>query len=130
MTVAIIERSRVGGTCVNTGCTPTKTLVASADAAHLVRRAGEYGVSIGEPVSIDMAAVKARKDAVVRASRTGNETWLEGMERCTLVRGHARLTGPGTVRVGNLQLSADRLFINVGGRALTPTCPALVKCPC
>lgn len=129
MTVAIIERSFVGGTCVNTGCTPTKTLVASAYAAHLARRAGEYGVSIGGPVSIDMAAVKARKDAIVRASRTGNETWLEGMERSTLVRGHARFIGPDTVRVGDMLLSADRIFINVGGRALIPNMPGVDQVP-
>ena len=129
MTVAIIERSRVGGTCVNTGCTPTKALVASAYAAHLACRACEYGISIAGPVSIDMAAVKARKDAIVRASRTGNETWLESMERCTLMRGHARFTGPDTVRVGGTLLSAARIFVNVGGRALIPDMPGIDQVP-
>ncbi len=129
MTVAIIERSLVGGTCVNTGCTPTKTLVASAYAAHLARRAAGYGVRLAGPVSIDMAAVKARKDAVVRASRTGNETWLESMEGCTLLRGHARFAGRDTVRVGDTLLSAGRIFVNVGGRALIPDMPGVHHVP-
>ena len=129
MTVAIIERSLVGGTCVNTGCTPTKTLVASAYAAHLARRAADYGVSIAGSVSVDIAAVKARKDAVVGASRTGNETWLEGMERCTLMRGHARFTDPDTVRVNDMLLSADWIFVNVGGRALIPNMPGIDQVP-
>ncbi len=129
MTVAIIERSLVGGTCVNTGCTPTKTLVASAYVAHLARRAAEYGVCLAGPVSIDMAAVKARKDAVVRASRTGNEAWLDGMEGCTLLRGHARFAGRDTVRVGETLLSAGRIFINVGGRALIPDMSGIGQVP-
>jgi pyruvate/2-oxoglutarate dehydrogenase complex dihydrolipoamide dehydrogenase (E3) component len=90
MRVAVIERKFFGGTCVNTGCTPTKTLVASAATAHLARRAGEYGVSVGGAVSIDMHAVKARMDAISHKSRDGVESWLRGMERCTVIQGHAR----------------------------------------
>src|ERR1700735_2375817 len=98
--VAIIERGRFGGSCVNTGCTPTKTLVASAYAAHLARRAGDFGVRAG-PVSVDFAAVMARKDKVVGASRSGLEAWLKGMANCTVVEGHARFLSPTTVRVGD-----------------------------
>lgn len=125
MTVAVIERNLVGGTCVNTGCTPTKTLVASAYAAHLARRAAEYGVGIGGPITIDMAAVKARKDAVSAASRSGLEDWLSGMAGCTLIRGHAKFEGPRTIRVGEETITADRVFLNVGGRALVPAMPGI-----
>src|ERR1700722_9933151 len=97
-TVAVIERHLVGGTCVNTGCTPTKTLVASAYAAHLARRAADYGVITGE-VRIDMARVHARTRQVAENSRSGSETWLREMDRCTLLFGHARFEGPRTVRV-------------------------------
>jgi pyruvate/2-oxoglutarate dehydrogenase complex dihydrolipoamide dehydrogenase (E3) component len=125
MRVAVVERKFFGGTCVNTGCTPTKTLVASAAAAHLARRAGEYGVHIGGSVSIDMHAVKARMDAISHRSRDGVESWLRGMERCTVIHGHARFESPDTVRVGEERLTADRIFINVGGRALVPAFPGL-----
>ena len=90
MNVAVIERKLVGGTCVNTGCIPTKTLVASAHAAHMARRGGDFGVLVGGPVAVDMKKVKARKDAVSGDSRRGVESWLAGMERCTVIRGHAR----------------------------------------
>jgi pyruvate/2-oxoglutarate dehydrogenase complex dihydrolipoamide dehydrogenase (E3) component len=123
--VAIIERKLVGGTCVNTGCTPTKAMVASAHAAHIARRAGEYGVTIGGPVGIDFRAVQARKDAIAGASREGLETWLSGMENCTLLRGHARFEGPRSVRVGERVLSAPRIFLNVGGRAVVPDMPGV-----
>ena len=92
--VAIIERKLFGGTCVNTGCTPTKTLVASAYAAHVARRAADYGVTIGGTVDVDMKAVKARKDAVVGPSRSGVERSLRTLEGCTVYQGHARFTGP------------------------------------
>src|SRR6478735_4030454 len=91
-TVAVIERKLVGGTCVNSGCIPTKTLVASAHTAHVARRAAEYGVETG-PVAVDMAKVKSRKDGIMLADRQGVEGWLEGMAGCTLIRGHARFTG-------------------------------------
>src|SRR3984957_10041288 len=94
MKVALVERKLIGGTCVNTGCTPTKTLVASAYAAYLARRAADYGVTIGGPVSIDMKRVKARKDGVVAASRDGLESWLRHTEGLTVVQGHARFVSP------------------------------------
>src|SRR5664279_864648 len=96
--VALIERHLLGGTCVNTGCTPTKTLVASAYAAHLARRGAEFGVKVG-PVSVDFAAVMARKNAVVGNSRSRLTDWLEGMANCTVIRGHARFLSPTTVQV-------------------------------
>jgi len=128
MTVALIERKLVGGTCVNTGCMPTKTLVASAYAAHLARRAAEFGVRTGDVV-IDMPAVAARARSVVLDARTGDETWLEGMAGLTLLRGHARFTGPGTIAVGGEELSAPRIFLNVGGRASVPDMPGVDDVP-
>ena len=127
--VAIVERKLFGGTCINTGCTPTKTLVASAYAAHLARRAADYGVIIPGPVRADMKAVKARKDAVVGASRSGIERSLKALEGCTVYEGHARFVGPKEVGVGDEVLRADRIFINVGGRALVPPIPGLEQAP-
>lgn len=125
MTVALVERKLVGGTCVNTGCTPTKTLVASAYAAHLMRRASHYGIApSGEP-RIDMPRVKARADAVAADSRSRLEGWLREMAGCTVVQGHARFEAPHTVRVGREQLTAPRIFINVGGRAIVPDMPGV-----
>jgi pyruvate/2-oxoglutarate dehydrogenase complex dihydrolipoamide dehydrogenase (E3) component len=129
MTVAMIERHLFGGTCVNTGCTPTKTLVATARVAHQARRAAEYGVKLEGSVSVDMHAVKARKDTVVQWSRTNLEKWLGGMERCTVVQGHARFESPHEVRVGDDVLKAERIFINVGGRAVVPDMPGVDKVP-
>ena len=123
-TVAVIERKLVGGTCVNYGCIPTKTLVASAHAAHLARRGADFGVGTGE-VAVDMAAVKARKDRISGGDREGVESWLEGMKGCTLTRGHARFEDPHTIRVGEQLLTADRIFLNVGGRAVAPDMPGL-----
>ena len=122
--VAIIERKLIGGTCVNTGCIPTKTLVASAHAAHLARRGAEYGVGTG-PVSVDMAKVKARKDGIMLTDRKGVESWLDGMDGCTVFRGHARFEDPHTVTVNGDLLRADRIFLNVGGRAVVPDIPGL-----
>ena len=123
-TVAVIERKLVGGTCVNYGCIPTKTLVASAHTAHVARRAADFGVGTG-PVSVDMAKVKSRKDKVMLDDRHGLEGWLEGMAGCTLIRGHARFEGPHTIRVDDRLLEADRIFLNVGGRAVVPDIPGL-----
>jgi pyruvate/2-oxoglutarate dehydrogenase complex dihydrolipoamide dehydrogenase (E3) component len=128
MTVALIERKQFGGTCVNTGCTPTKTLVASAYAAHLARRGSEFGIVTGD-VRVDMPRVKARADAVAAKSRNGVESWLRGMERCTVIEGHARFEGPNSVTVGSMQLTAPRIFINVGGRALIPNLPGVDSVP-
>src|SRR5689334_17305035 len=118
-TVAVIERKLVGGTCVNTGCIPTKTLVASALAAQTARRGAEYGIGTGE-ISVDMAKVKARKDKVMTDDREGIESWLDGMDNCTLIRGHARFEDAHTVRVDDRLLAADKIFVNVGGRAVIP----------
>ena len=117
---AIIERKLFGGTCVNTGCTPTKAMVASARAAYMARRAADFGVLIGGPVSIDMKKVKERKDAIVGRSNQGLESWLGTMKNVTVYRGHARFTGRDTVHVGDESLQAEKIFINVGGRAFIP----------
>nr|HMT22384.1 FAD-dependent oxidoreductase [Promineifilum sp.] len=98
--VAVVERKFVGGTCVNYGCIPTKTLVASAHAAHVARRAGDFGVDTGE-VRVDITRVMARKDEIMLGDRHGVETWLAGMSGCTLIRGHARFEGPRSLRVGD-----------------------------
>jgi pyruvate/2-oxoglutarate dehydrogenase complex dihydrolipoamide dehydrogenase (E3) component len=129
MRVAIIERGRFGGTCVNTGCIPTKTLVASAYAAHLARRAAEYGVMIGGPVTVDMKQVKARKDQISERSSRNVENWIRGLEHCAVYQGHARFESANTVRVGGELLEAERIFINVGGRALIPPMPGLDQVP-
>ena len=127
--VAVIERKFFGGTCVNTGCTPTKTLVASAYAAHLARRAGDYGVTIGGAIGVDMKAVKARKDAVVEPSRRGVEHSLKALEGCTVYEGHARFVADRKVTVNGAVLEADRIFINVGGRASIPPIRGLDQIP-
>ncbi|HJQ56954.1 MAG TPA: FAD-containing oxidoreductase [Vineibacter sp.] len=123
--VAIIERHRFGGTCVNTGCTPTKTLVACAYAAHLARRAGDYGVSVPGPVTVDMRKVKARKDYVLGFSTRGVERGLRENPQITVYQGHARFASPRSVTVGGETLDAARIFINVGGRAAVPAIPGL-----
>ena len=123
--VAIVERKLFGGTCVNTGCTPTKAMVASAYAAHLARRGAEFGVNVGGKVSVDMPRVKARRDAIVQESRRGLQSWLEEMDNCTVFEGHARFESAHTISVGDDRLTADRIFINVGGRASMPKMPGL-----
>ncbi len=129
MKVAVVERKLFGGTCVNTGCTPTKTLVASAYAAHLARRAADYGVRIAGEIAIDMKAVKARKDAVMLRSRNGVEAWVRGMPNCTVYQGHARFVAQHEIAVGDERLTAERIFINAGGRALVPDMPGIDKVP-
>ena len=125
MKVAIVERKLFGGTCVNTGCIPTKTMVASAYAAHMVRRAAEFGVDAGGACRVDMRQVKARKDAISGKSRTGLEASLKSMDNCTVYEGHARFESPQEVSVGPHRLTAPRIFINVGGRAVVPQMPGL-----
>ncbi len=127
--VAIVERKNFGGTCVNTGCIPTKTLVASAYVAHMARRAAEYGVDAGGPVKVDMKRVKARKDAIVAKSRDGVTRWMDGLENGKVYRGHARFTGPKTVSVNGEILTADKIVINTGGRALVPAMPGIESVP-
>jgi pyruvate/2-oxoglutarate dehydrogenase complex dihydrolipoamide dehydrogenase (E3) component len=125
MKTALVERKLFGGTCVNTGCMPTKTLVASAYAAHLARRGADYGVEVAGPVGIDMRRAKARADAVSANARRSVETWLRGMEGLTVIEGHARFEGPDTIRVGDMLLKAPRIFLNVGGRASIPDMPGV-----
>src|SRR5262245_13196816 len=120
MKVAIVERKRFGGTCVNNGCIPTKTLVASARTAHVVRRAADYGVTIRDSIAVDMKKVKARKDAMVRRSSEGVEKWLRNTQNLTVIEGHARFADAHRVRLGDELLEADKFFINVGGRASMP----------
>ena len=127
--VAVIERKFFGGTCVNTGCTPTKTLVASAYAAHLARRASDFGIAIDGAVRVDMKAVKTRKDNVAGLSRRGVERSLKTLDGCTVYQGHGRFVGPKTVQVGDVELQADWIFINVGGRAAIPAIPGLSQVP-
>jgi len=127
--VAVIERKLFGGTCVNTGCTPTKTMVASAYAAHVARRAADYGVTVEGAVNVDMKAVKARKDAVVAVSRDGLERSLKSLNGCTVYQGHGRFVGPKEVQVGSEILEADKIFLNVGARALVPPIPGLDAIP-
>ncbi|MBZ7925407.1 FAD-containing oxidoreductase [Ensifer adhaerens] len=126
--VAIVERKLFGGTCVNTGCMPTKAMVASAYAAHLARRGADYGVTTG-PVTIDFARVMARKDTVRFTSRKNVESWLKGMKNCTVFEGHARFESPHEIRLGEDLLSADQIFLNVGGRAATPDFPGVEDVP-
>ena len=123
--VAVIERHRFGGTCVNTGCTPTKTLVASAYAAHLARRASEYGVNIGGPITIDMKKVRERKDYVLGFSTRGVERGLRENPGITVYTGHGRLVSGREVAVGDKILSAPQIFVNVGSRAAVPDIPGL-----
>jgi pyruvate/2-oxoglutarate dehydrogenase complex dihydrolipoamide dehydrogenase (E3) component len=139
MKVAVAERGRFGGTCVNTGCTPTKAMVASAYAAHLARRAADYGVTLGgalgavgsgggaAAVGVDMRRVKARKDAIVDQGSQGVRNRLTGLDGCTVYEAHARFTAPGEVAVGDDLLRAERIFLNVGGRAVVPDLPGLAE---
>ena len=127
--VAIIERKFFGGTCINTGCTPTKTLIASGYAAHLTRRAAEFGVTLSGTPSVDMKAVKARKDAVTVASRAAVERSLKGLQGCTVYEAHAMFIGPKQIKIGDEVLRADKIFINVGGRAVIPSIPGLDQVP-
>jgi pyruvate/2-oxoglutarate dehydrogenase complex dihydrolipoamide dehydrogenase (E3) component len=127
--VAIVERKRFGGTCVNNGCIPTKTLIASARAAHVARRAAEFGVVIEGPIRVDMKAVKARKDAIVRVSNQGVEESLRENPGISVYVGHARFVGPKEVEVGDQHLAAEQIFINVGGRADVPRIAGIETVP-
>jgi pyruvate/2-oxoglutarate dehydrogenase complex dihydrolipoamide dehydrogenase (E3) component len=129
MTVAIIERKKFGGTCVNTGCIPTKTLVASAYAAHVARRGPEYGFVVKGDVRVDMKRVKARKDEVSGRSNRGVEESLRGLKNCKVIQGHARFQSAHAVMVNDEVLQADKIFINVGGRASVPEMPGIHKVP-
>ena len=128
-TVALIERHLFGGTCVNTGCIPTKTLVASAKVAETARRAAEYGIDISARLRVDMARVKARKDRISGASREGVERWVRGLPRCTVLKGHARFETPHRMIVGDQPIEGERIFLNVGGRAAVPDFPGARDVP-
>ena len=128
MKTALVEREHLGGTCVNDGCIPTKTLVASARAAHVARRAADYGVGVG-PVSVDMKAVKARKDAVVKQSIDGLDKWIAGTKNLSLVWGDARFTGPHAIEVNGEILEAPKIFINVGARPVLPSWKGIADVP-
>jgi pyruvate/2-oxoglutarate dehydrogenase complex dihydrolipoamide dehydrogenase (E3) component len=129
MSVAIIERHKFGGTCVNTGCIPTKTLIASAYAAHVARRGKEYGFVVQDGVRVDMKRVKTRKDEVSGRSNTGVEKWLRGLKNGRVIEGHARFQSSRTVIVNDESLEADKIFINVGGRASIPAMPGIQDVP-
>jgi pyruvate/2-oxoglutarate dehydrogenase complex dihydrolipoamide dehydrogenase (E3) component len=128
-TVAYVERKLFGGTCVNTGCTPTKAMIASAYAAHVARRSGDYGVSIDTAIEVDMKAVNARREGIVAKSRNGVEKSLRDNEKVTVFKGAARLESPTTVRVGEEVLEAKKIFLNVGGRASVPNLPGIHTVP-
>jgi pyruvate/2-oxoglutarate dehydrogenase complex dihydrolipoamide dehydrogenase (E3) component len=125
---AIIERGHWGGTCVNAGCIPTKTLIASARAIHMARRGDEFGFSAGD-IRVNMQRIKARKDAIVLKSRDGVLQWMQGLKNAEVIQGRASFTGPRTVQVGMRTLTAERIFINVGGRASVPDLPGVSDVP-
>ena len=127
--VALVEKELLGGTCVNTGCTPTKAMVASAKAAHMARHGKEYGVVGADAVQVDMKSVKARKDAIVAKSRGGLEGWIRGMEGCTLIYGRARFEAAHRLRVGDDTLVAKNVFLNVGARPRVPAFPGVDRVP-
>jgi pyruvate/2-oxoglutarate dehydrogenase complex dihydrolipoamide dehydrogenase (E3) component len=129
MKVAVIEKDQFGGTCVNNGCTPTKAMVASAYAAHMMRRAASYGIASTGTFSVNMQQVKARKDEIVRASRQGVQSWMEGLKNATVYRGHARFTASQSIEVNGTRLTADKIFIDVGGRPLVPDLPGVDSVP-
>jgi pyruvate/2-oxoglutarate dehydrogenase complex dihydrolipoamide dehydrogenase (E3) component len=129
MRIAVVERHLFGGTCVNTGCIPTKAMVASAYVAHVARRASEYGVVVDDTVNVDLRRVQARKAAISAKSRQGLEQMLDGLERCVVHRGHATFVSAHDISVGSARLRADRIFINVGGRAIVPPIPGLERVP-
>jgi pyruvate/2-oxoglutarate dehydrogenase complex dihydrolipoamide dehydrogenase (E3) component len=125
LNTVLIERGALGGTCVNNGCVPTKTWVASARAAQVARRAAEWGVVLDAPVRVDMAAVRARKDKIIAASHQSLASWLGSTPNLRVVQGEARFTGPRTLRVGDTEYTAPRIFLNVGGAPLRPAMPGL-----
>lgn len=125
---AVIERHRFGGTCVNVGCVPTKTLVASARAVRLAQRGAEFGFDVAG-LRVDMARVMARKNDIVQKSREGVESWLRGLKGAEVIVGEARFVGPATLEVGGRRVTAPRIFLNVGGRAVKPALPGIDDVP-
>jgi pyruvate/2-oxoglutarate dehydrogenase complex dihydrolipoamide dehydrogenase (E3) component len=129
MSLALVERKLFGGTCVNTGCIPSKTLIATARVAHIARHSADFGVILDKNVRVDMKRAKARMDAVVRESRTGVESWVAGMKGCTVIRGHARFESPTVVRVGDELLTSKQIFLDVGARPRIPKFPGVGEVP-
>jgi pyruvate/2-oxoglutarate dehydrogenase complex dihydrolipoamide dehydrogenase (E3) component len=125
---ALIEREHIGGTCINDGCTPTKTMVASARVAYLARRGADYGVRTG-PIEIDMVRVRQRKREIVESFRSGSERRIVSTPGVDVLRDEARFVGPKTLQVGNDQLTAERIFINTGARPSQPQIPGLDSVP-
>lgn len=125
----VIERHRMGGTCVNVGCIPTKCLVGSARVAYYAREAGRFGIDVQGDVTVDMARVKARKDEIAGASEQGVTNWLDGMAGVDVIRGHARFLDPRTVEVDGAQYTAERIFLDVGARARVPDWVAAADVP-
>ena len=125
---AVIERGHFGGTCVNVGCVPTKTLVASARAIRQAQRGAEYGFDV-DRLHVDMARVKARKDGIVMQSREGVEAWMRGLTGAEVIVGDARFVGPATIEINGRQLTAPRIFLNVGGRSVRPPLPGIDSVP-
>lgn len=128
-TVAIVEREHFGGTCVNTGCTPTKTMIASAEAAHRVRESARFGVHVSGDVRVSLAEVKARADKIVMKSRTGIENMLAAEKNCTIVRGSARFVSSHSIEVNGETVEGERFFINVGARPAVPKLAGVDKTP-
>jgi pyruvate/2-oxoglutarate dehydrogenase complex dihydrolipoamide dehydrogenase (E3) component len=128
LNTAIIERGHFGGTCVNVGCVPTKTMVASARAIHMARRGAEFGFTAGD-IQVNMQRVKARKDVQVLKSRNGVLQWMQGLKNTQVIQGHATFVGPRTVQVAGRTLTAARVFINVGGRAAVPDIQGIQDVP-
>src|SRR5690242_461839 len=129
MKVAVVERDKFGGTCVNNGCTPTKAMVASAYAARVARRAADYGVVLDQAPRIDMKRVKERKDQIVRKGAEGVEKWMRGLKGAAVYKGHARFLDESRVQVGSEVLRAEKIFVNVGGRPLVPKMPGVDEVP-
>lgn len=127
MRIAVIERKLFGGTCINTGCIPTKTMVANARAAYVARRGAEFGVNIQGDITVDMRRVKQRKDEVSGKSRTGVESWMKGLPNCTVFQDHARFESPTEISVGAERLTSERIFLDVGGRARVAALPGIEK---
>src|ERR1700748_3035610 len=127
--VVIVERHLIGGTCLNVGCTPTKTMIASAYAAHMIGRAADFGVNLPGRALVDLAAVQRRARNLVEPGRRALEDWLAGIDRCTIVHGHARFVGPRELTVGDRRLRAQKVFLNVGGRAGVPAWSGLSDVP-
>jgi pyruvate/2-oxoglutarate dehydrogenase complex dihydrolipoamide dehydrogenase (E3) component len=125
---AVIERGHFGGTCVNVGCVPTKTLVASARAIHLARRGDEFGFDAGA-IRVEMARIKARKDGIVDSSRAGVEAWMRGLKHTEVITGDARFVAPAVLEVNGRRLTAPRIFLNVGGRSVRPDLPGIDSVP-